>query len=134
MGSLQPAPVPASRLLGTPSQDTPSLSTILLLKITFTISSPHQDSISSSMSIPRMSAMLSARKTTDTESDSFQSITNNVTCFLDTAATTADPAKMEDKHGLSIKGIANFLGSVHGNGGFLSGVLASIGNFGDNTK
>ena len=58
----------------------------------------------------RMSAMLSARKTTDTESDSFQSITNNVTCFLDTAATTADPAKMEDKHGLGIKGIANFLG------------------------
>merc|ERR1712045_846098 len=117
--------------MGLPS---PSHSTILLRNITFTISSPHQNSISSSMSIPRMSAMLSARKTTDTESDSFQSITNNVTCFLDTAAATADPAKVEDKQGLGFKGITHFLGSVHGNGGFLSGVLASIGNFGDNTK
>ena len=64
------------------------------------------------MSISRMSAMLSARKTTDTESDSFQSITNNVTCFLDTAAATADPAKVEDKQTLGIKGIAHFLGYI----------------------
>merc|ERR1711862_113864 len=97
-------------------------------------SQSHQYSII--MSVPRMSSLLSARKckTMDTEGDSFQAITNDLSNFMEKSENKIKDGMNEDNKGYFIsKGITDFISTMDGR--FLNGVLsANMGNFGNNTK
>merc|ERR1712227_302838 len=105
-----------------------------LINIFFVTISSHSHQYSIIMSVPRMSSLLSARKckTMDTEGDSFQAITNDLSNFME--KNKNKDGMNEDNKGYFIsKGITDFISTMDGR--FLNGVLsANMGNFGNNTK